>query len=101
VLSDSSDSATPTLNTDNYDMLIITGQTNNITSMTSNLTGTPVNGQLLWISFTAASGTPTVAWGSSFESSTATLPTGMTTTRSDIGFVWNTATNKWRCVAVA
>jgi hypothetical protein len=29
------------------------------------------------------------------------LPTGMTTTRSDVGFVWNVATSKWRCVAVA
>ena len=82
-------------------MLIITGQTINITSMTTNLSGTPVNGQLLWISFTASSGTPTITWGASFESSTATLPTGMTTTRSDVGFVWNTATSKWRCVAVA
>jgi hypothetical protein len=29
------------------------------------------------------------------------LPTGMTTIRSDVGFVWNVATTKWRCVAVA
>jgi hypothetical protein len=97
----SANSATPALNTDSFDMLIITGQTANITSMTTNLTGTPTTGQKLWISFTAASGTPTVTWGASFESSTVTLPTGMTTTRSDIGFVWNQATSKWRCVAVA
>lgn len=97
----SANSATPALNTDNFDMLIITGQTSNITSMTTNLTGTPTTGQKLWISFTAGSGTPTITWGASFESSTATLPTGMTTTRSDVGFVWNQATSKWRCVAVA
>jgi hypothetical protein len=97
----SANSATPALNTDSFDMLIITGQTSNITSMTTNLTGTPTTGQKLWISFTAASGTPTITWGASFESSTATLPTGMTTTRSDVGFVWNQATSKWRCVAVA
>lgn len=101
VLADTSNSATPTLNTDNYDMMVITGQTSNITSMTTNLTGTPVNGQKLWISFTASSGTPTITWGASFESSTITLPTGMTTTRSDVGFVWNVATSKWRCVATA
>lgn len=101
VLADTSNSATPTLNTDNYDMMVITGQTNNITSMTTNLTGTPVNGQKLWLSFTASSGTPTITWGASFESSTTTLPTGMTTTRSDVGFIWNAATSKWRCVAVA
>jgi hypothetical protein len=45
VLVDASNSATPTLNTNNYDMMVITGQAINITSMTTNLTGTPVNGQ--------------------------------------------------------
>ncbi len=101
VLALSSNSATPALNTDSYDMMVITAQTNNITSMTTSLSGTPVNGQKLWISFTAGSGSPTITWGASFESSTATLPTGMTTTRSDVGFVWNAATTKWRCVGVA
>lgn len=101
VQSDTSNSATPTLNTDNYDMDVITGQTNNITSMTTNLSGTPVNGQKLLISFTASSGSPTITWGTSFESSTVTLPTSMSTTRSDVGFIWNAATSKWRCVATA
>lgn len=101
VLALSANSATPAINTDSYDMVVITAQTANITSMTSSLTGTPVNGQKLWIAFTATSGTPTITWGTSFESSTVTLPTGMTTTRSDVGFIWNAATSKWRCVAVA
>jgi len=101
VLALSANSATPAINTDSYDMVVITAQIANITSMTSSLTGTPVNGQKLWIAFTATSGTPTIAWGTSFESSTVTLPTGITTTRSDVGFIWNAATSKWRCVAVA
>lgn len=101
VLSLSANSATPAVNTDSYDMVVITAQTSNITSMTSSLTGTPVNGQKLWISFTASSGTPSITWGTSFESSTVTLPTTMSTTRSDVGFVWNVATSKWRCVASA
>ena len=101
VLASSANSATPAINTDSYDMVVITAQTVNITSMTSSLTGTPVNGQKLWMAFTATSGTPTITWGTSFESSTVTLPTGMTTTRSDVGFIWNAATSKWRCVAVA
>lgn len=101
VLALSANSATPAINTDSYDMVVITAQTANITSMTSSLTGTPVNGQKLWIAFTATSGTPTITWGTSFESSTVTLPTGITTTRSDVGFIWNAATSKWRCVAVA
>jgi hypothetical protein len=94
-------SATPTLNTDNFDMMVITAQSVAITSFTTNLTGTPVNGQKLWISVT---GTTAIAltWGASFESSTATLPTTtVATNRLDIGLVWNVATTKWRCVAVA
>ena len=94
-------SATPTLNTDNFDMMVITGQSVAITSFTTNLTGTPVNGQKLWISVT---GTTAIAltWGASFESSLATLPTTtVATNRLDIGLVWNVATTKWRCVAVA
>lgn len=101
VLADTSNSATPTLNTDNYDMMVITGQSNAITSFTTNLSGTPTNGQKLWIAIT---GTVAIAitWGSSFESSTATLPTTtVTTNRLDVGFVWNAATSKWRCVASA
>jgi hypothetical protein len=102
VLASTANSATPAINTDSYDTVVITGQVLDITSMTSGLTGTPVNGQRLWISFTASAGTPAIAWGASFESSgNVTLPTGMTTTRNDVGFIWNAATSKWRCVAVA
>jgi hypothetical protein len=101
VLASTANSATPTLNTDNYDMMVITGQSVAITSFTTNLTGTPVNGQRLWIAIT---GTTAIAitWGASFESSNITLPaTTVTTNRLDIGFVWNAATSKWRCIAFA
>ena len=101
VLASTANSATPSVNTDNYDMMVITGQSLAISSFTTNLTGTPVNGQKLWIAIT---GTTAVAitWGASFESSTSTLPTTtVTTTRLDVGFIWNAATSKWRCVAVA
>lgn len=101
VLASTANSATPAINTDLYDMVVITAQSVAITSFTTNLTGTPVNGQKLWISVT---GTTAIAltWGASFESSTATLPTTtVTTNRLDIGLVWNVATTKWRCVAVA
>ncbi len=101
VTSITSNSATPTINTDNCDYVNLTSQTNNITSMTTNLSGTPTDGQMLRISMTASSGTPTVTWGASFEDSTVTAPTALSTTRVDVGFVWNTATSKWRCVAKA
>jgi hypothetical protein len=101
VLASTANSATPTLNTDDYDMMVITGQSVAITSFTTNLTGTPVNGQKLWISIT---GTTAIAitWGASFEPSTVALPTTtVSTNRLDVGFVYNLATGDWRCVATA
>jgi len=101
VLASTANSATPTLNTDSYDMMVITGQSATITSFTTNLTGTPVNGQKLIISITGT-GAIGITWGASFESSTVTLPsTTVSTNRLDIGFIWNVATTKWRCVASA
>ena len=101
VLASTANSATPTLNVDNYDMMVITGQTVAITSFTTNLTGTPTNGQKLWISVTGT-GAIAITWGASFEASTVALPTTtVTTARLDTGFVWNAATSKWRCVATA
>ena len=94
-------SATPTINTDNYDMYILTAQAAGITSFTTNLSGTPTNGQTLWIAITgtAARG---ITWGDKFEASTTALPTTtVTTARLDVGFVWNAVTEKWRCLAVA
>ncbi len=101
VLASTANSATPTLNTNNYDMMVITGQSVAITSFTTNLTGTPVNGQQLRIAIT---GTTAIAitWGASFEASTVALPTTtVSTNRLDIGFTWNVATSKWRCIGVA
>ena len=101
VLTSTANSATPTLDTDNFDMMVITAQTVAITSFTTNLTGTPTNGQKLIISIT---GTASVAltFGASFEASTVALPTTtVTTNRLDIGFIWNVTTSKWRCVATA
>jgi hypothetical protein len=94
-------SATPTINTDNVDVYGLTAQAEDITSFTTNLSGTPTNGQrlLIYIVGTAARA---ITWGASFEASTTALPTTtVTTDRLDVGFVWNAATSKWRCVAVA
>ena len=94
-------SATPTINTDNYDMYILTAQAAGITSFTTNLSGTPTNGQTLWIAITGTAARA-ITWGASFEASTTALPTTtVTTARLDVGFVWNAATSKWRCLAVA
>lgn len=100
VLASSANSATPTINTDNYDVVVLTGQTTTITSMTTNLTGTPVSGDKLQIAIT---GTSTgITWGASFEASTVALPsTTMTTARLDILFTWNATTSKWRVYTVS
>jgi hypothetical protein len=94
-------SATPTINTDNVDYYSLTAQTADITSFTTNLSGTPTDGQKLWIAITGTAARA-ITWGASFEASTTALPvTTVTTARLDVGFVWNVATSKWRCVASA
>lgn len=101
VLALSANSATPSINTDNYDVVHITAQTAAITSFTSGLSGSPVDGDLLRISITGT-GSVAITWGSSFESSTIALPTTTSSTaRLDVGFVWNTESSKWRCIATA
>ena len=94
-------SATPTINTDNTDIYGLTAQAVDITSFTTNLSGTPTDGQKLWI-YIVGTAARAITWGTSFEASTVALPTTtVSTNRLDVGFVWNTATTKWRCVAVA
>lgn len=94
-------SATPTINTDNVDFYSLTAQAVDITSFTTNLSGTPTEGQKLWIAITGTAARA-ITWGASFEASTVALPTTtVTTNRLDVGFVWNTVTSKWRCVATS
>jgi len=100
-VSTTTSSATPTINTDDVDMYGLTAQTVDITSFTTNLSGTPTNGQKLWI-YIVGTAARAITWGASFEASTVALPTTtVTTNRLDVGFVWNAVTSKWRCVAVA
>lgn len=96
-----SNSATPTFNTDSYQVIHITGQAVAITSMTSGLSGTPKDGDILHISITGT-GSIGITWGTSYEASTIALPTTTSgTTRLDMFFTWNTETTKWRIVLVA
>jgi len=99
VLSEAS-SATPSINTDSYDMYRASALAANVTSIT--VSGTPTDGQLLLLSFTD-NGTPrTLTPWSSFENSTIAFPaTTVTSTRLDILCIYNTATSKWRVIATA
>jgi hypothetical protein len=91
-------SATPTINTDTYDIYKLTAQTVDITSFTTNLSGSPIDGDCLVIEITGTAARA-ITWGTSFEASTVALP--VTTTGTNlltVGFMWNTATSKWRCI---
>jgi hypothetical protein len=102
VLALSANSATPAINTDLYDVVHITAQTAAITSFTSSLSGTPVDGDTLRISVTGT-GAVGLTFGASFEASGGVplSTTTVTTARLDMGFFWNTETSKWRQVAQA
>lgn len=96
-------SATPTINTDNTDVAYITGLAQAVTSFTTNLSGTPVNGDTLIIDVTDNGTGRALTFGASFEASgNVALPTTtIANTKLTIGFRWNVATTKWTCVAVA
>ena len=93
-------SATPTINTDNVDTYKLTAQAADITSFTTNLSGTPTDDQILHIVIIGTA-TRAITWGSKFEASTVALPTTTVgTDRLDVYFIWNTNTSKWRCGGV-
>jgi hypothetical protein len=99
VLTTNAPGATPTINTDNYDVVELTGLGTAITSMTTNLSGTPVAGDSFIITFTDNGTARAITWGASFESSTVTLPaTTVISTKLTVGFMWNTVTSAWRCI---
>ena len=92
--------ATPTYNTDSYDQIEITA-TGNITSMTTNISGTPVNGDTLLACFAGDSGGPyTLAWGTSFADGDAALPTSIpasATLMVSLRYTTLASLNKWVC----
>jgi len=95
-------SATPTVNTDNCDMVTITALAAAITSMTTNLSGTPNNGEMLLFRIKDDGTARAITWGASFEAMGSTLPT--TTVLSKILhvlFIWNSVTSKWGCLSTA
>ena len=93
-------SATPSIDTDNMDIASITGLAQAITSMSSGLSGVPNNGDMLMVQITD-NGTPQgISWGSSFISTNVTLPTSTTaSTLLRILFQYNSVTSKWECIA--
>ncbi|NLG04009.1 MAG: hypothetical protein GX567_09315, partial [Clostridia bacterium] len=95
-------SATPTINTDNVDAHSITALATNITSMTTNLSGTPTNFQRLLIRIKDNGTARAITWGASFEAKGVALPTTTVISKVlTVGFIYDTVTSKWGCVASA
>lgn len=93
-------SATPTINTDNCDAVTITAQAVAITSMTTNLSGTPTDFQQLLIRIKDDGTARAIAWGASFAAHGGTLPTTTVAGKiMTIGFIHNGSV--WGCTAVA
>lgn len=87
------------INTDQFNTVIVSGQTTNITGFT--LTGTPNSRDPLVIQI-IASATISVTPGSSFENSTISFPTSVASGATvDIGTRYNAITSKFRTLAVA
>ena len=95
-------SATPTINTDNVDAHSITALAAAVTSMTTNLSGTPTNFQKLIVRFKDDGTGRGITWGASFEAKGVALPTTTTANKVlTVGFLYDTVTSKWGCVASA
>ncbi len=90
--------ATPTTNTDNVDVMNFTGLNAAITSMTTNLSGTPVDGDLIMFRFTDDGTARAITWGASFAATTIALPTTtVISTMLRVGFQYSGST--WKCIA--
>ncbi len=95
-------SATPTINTDSVDAYSITAQAAAITSFTTNLSGTPVNFQKLIIRIKDDGTARAITWGSSFEAKGVALPTTTVISKVlTVGFIYDSVSAKWGCVASA
>lgn len=92
--------ATPSINSDNVGRHSITALAAAITSLT--VTGTPFDGQLLWIAITDNGTARAINFGSTVEDSTVTMPTTtVISKRLNMLFSWNSATSKWQLISKA
>ncbi len=94
-----SSSATPTVNTDNCDCVTITALAADITSMTTNLSGTPVNFDQLEFRIVGTAARA-ITWGASFVAGPTALPTTTVTTKAlHVYFEWDSVQSKWVCMS--
>ena len=94
-------SPAPAINTNAIEFFAIDALAEAILSFTTNLTGTPVRGQVLVVRILDDGVAHAIAWGSAFASRGAVLP--FTTVAGKwmyVGFFWNEVTNTFDCVSV-
>jgi hypothetical protein len=92
--------ATPAINTDLGNLFTISALGAAITSMTTNLTGTPFDGQIMEVRILDDGTARAITWGASFASGPGTLPT--TTILSKwlyVAFQYSSSRSKWMCMA--
>lgn len=102
VQSITANTATPAMNVGANDEIDISGQSTAITSMTSGLVGTPVNGQNLIVRI-AATAAVAIAWGASFISDgVVALPTITVASKTiTVGLRYNSTAGKFVCLAAS
>ncbi len=93
-------SATPTINTDNTDIYTLTAMSAAVTSMTTNLSGTPNVGDELIIGFKDNGTARAITWGTSFVSSgvATLLATTVISKQHWVKLMWDGS--HWACLAV-
>lgn len=85
---DVSYAAAPTYNTDNADIITIDDITGNITSMTTNASGTPVAGDVLEF-ILEGDGTHSITWGTNFVDTAArNAPTALSAASKRHWILW-------------
>lgn len=93
-------SATPTVNTDNCDCVTVTALAAAVTSMTTNLTGTPVNFDQLEYRIKDDGTARAITWGASFVAGPAALPTTTIVSKAlHVWFEWDSVQSKWVCLS--
>ena len=93
-------SSTPTVNTNNYDVVSITALATNIISFTANLTGTPSNFDKLLVSIKDNGVPRTINWGTAFGPKGVSLPTTTVSNKVlTVGFIYDVITSQWGCVS--
>ena len=97
-VSTSTTATTFAINTDACDTYGITALAVDVTGITTS--GTPTDNQRLWVYIVGTATRAIVFDTGYFEAGAVALPTTTSgTQRLDVGFVWNAATSRWRCMA--